>query len=114
MKGIAESWVRSWWLGIAALGWAIGMGSGVALAQDKPPSDFQVAIWASSCMACHGPDGRAEGTGLTLQGRSADDLTGKLLGYKSGKLKATMMHQHTKGYSDDELRRIAQFFSRIP
>lgn len=82
-------------------------------AQSKAPSPLQVSVWASSCMACHGPEGRAEGTGLTLGGRAVDDLLGKLMGYKSGQLRATIMHQHTKGYSDDELRRIAEYFSSL-
>ena len=68
---------------------------------------------ASSCMTCHGPDGRAEVTGLTIGGRAAQDLLGKLLAFKTGKLKATIMHQQTKGYSDEELGRIAQYFSTL-
>jgi cytochrome c553 len=92
---------------------ALGMGPGQAWAQAKEPSKFQVSVWAASCMACHGPEGRAEGTGLAIGGRPVDDLLGKLLGYKSGKLNATIMHQHTKGYSDDELRRIAEHFSTL-
>jgi len=94
-------------------GWCL---SGLAVGhaqQSTPPSGLQVSIWAFSCMACHGPDGRAEGTGLTIAGRSEDDLTGKLLAYKTGKLNATVMHQHTKGYSDDELRAIARFFAGL-
>ena len=41
------------------------------------------------------------------------DLLGKLLGYKSGQLKGTIMHQHAKGYSDEELSRIADHFSAL-
>jgi cytochrome c553 len=50
---------------------------------------------------------------LTIGGRPAQDLLSKLLGYKSGKLPATIMHQHAKGYSDDELSRIADYFSSL-
>jgi cytochrome c553 len=74
---------------------------------------FQVKLWAASCMACHGTDGRAEGTGLTIGGLPAKDLLDKLLGYKRGTLPATIMHQHAKGYSDDELSRIADYFSSL-
>lgn len=100
---------------LAVLGavWMLTLCSNVACAQSKPPSALQVSVWAASCMACHGPDGKAEGTGLSLFGRSADDLSGKLLGYKTGKLKATMMHQHAKGYSDEELRQIAQYIANL-
>lgn len=84
-----------------------------AWAQAPDPAAFQVKLWAASCMACHGTDGRAEGTGLTIGGRPAQDLLNKLLGYKSGNLPATIMHQHAKGYSDDELARIADYFSSL-
>ncbi len=75
------------------------------------PSALQVAVWAASCMACHGTDGKADGTGLSLHGRSADELFRALRGYRSGERSATVMHQHAKGYAEDELQRIAQYFA---
>lgn len=75
------------------------------------PSELQVAVWAASCMACHGTDGKAEGTSLRLHGRTADELLGALRAYRSGERAATVMHQHAKGYTDDELQRIAQHFA---
>jgi len=91
--------------------------TGAALAQapgvPRDPKAFQVQIWAASCMACHGPEGRAEGTGLTIGGRLAQDLLAKMLGYKTGRLSATIMHRHVKGYSDEELSLIADYFSTL-
>lgn len=86
-----------------------------ASAQTKPrdAGALQVQLWAASCMACHGPEGRAEGTGLTIGGRPAQDLLVKLLGYKTGTLPATIMHQHAKGYSDQELGLIADYFASL-
>lgn len=78
-----------------------------------PPAEFQTTLWASSCMACHGTEGRAEGVALTIGGRQADQLYGILLDYKLGKRQGTIMQQHVKGYSDDELRRIADYFARF-
>jgi cytochrome c553 len=95
---------------MAAVAWPLGAW---AQAPALDPAAFQVKLWAASCMACHGTDGRAEGTGLTIGGRPAPDLLSKLLGYKRGKLPATIMHQHAKGYSDDELSRIADYFSSL-
>lgn len=85
----------------------------LAQAPSADPVAFQVTLWAASCMACHGPDGRAEGTGMTIGGHPAKDLLNKLRAYKSGQLPATIMHHHAKGYSDDELARIAEYFSRL-
>ena len=79
----------------------------------RDPAAFQVQIWAASCMACHGPEGRAEGTGLTIGGRPAQDLLGRLRGYKTGRLAAAIMPQHVKGSSDEELSLIADHFSSL-
>ena len=86
---------------------------GAATAQQAPAAgtDFQAAVWAASCMACHGTDGRAEGTGLNIAGRSEQELFGFLQAFRDGRRSATIMHQHAKGYSDDELRRIARYFA---
>jgi cytochrome subunit of sulfide dehydrogenase len=87
------------------------------LASSQPakaaPADFQSNLWAVSCMACHGTDGHAEGVGLSLYGKTSEELTQALLDYKSGKRSGTIMPQHAKGYSDSELKRIAQFFGQI-
>lgn len=74
---------------------------------------LQVRQWASSCMACHGTDGRAEGTAFRIAGRPAAELAAALLDFKHDRRSATVMHQHARGYSDDELRRIAEYFARV-
>jgi len=74
--------------------------------------DRQARAWAASCAACHGTDGRTQGTVPALAGRSAEQLTQALLEFKAGQRPAaTVMHQHAKGYTDDELRRIARVFA---
>lgn len=78
------------------------------------PSELQVAIWTSSCMACHGTDGKAEGTGLRLHGLSGDEIYRRLIAFKKGEAPSTIMHQHAKGYSDAELLLIAQRLGRQP
>ncbi|HMN92828.1 MAG TPA: class I cytochrome c [Hydrogenophaga sp.] len=101
------------WLALPLLLGVTGAALAQAPAAPRDPQAFQVQIWATSCMACHGPEGRAEGTGLTIGGRPAQDLLGKLLAYKTGRLPATIMHQHVKGYSDEELAQIAEYFSTL-
>lgn len=105
-------WIRR----ASAVGSALAlMSAGWAGAQTAKPAavDYQARLWASSCMACHGTDGKAEGTGLTISGRRADELLTLLLAFKRDKAPATVMHQHAKGYGDDELRRIALYFSQV-
>lgn len=77
------------------------------------PSAGDVRLWAASCAACHGTHGKAEGAGLTLAGKPANELYGSLIAYKTGTKAATVMHQHAKGYADEELRALADHFSKI-
>ena len=87
--------------------------SASAQVQAPQKGSLQVSLWAASCMACHGAEGRAEGTGLSLRGRPADQLLSRLLDFKYGRLQATVMHQHAKGYKDEELRLIAEYFANL-
>lgn len=90
---------------LAALGgWA---SSGLA-------QDYQARAWAASCAACHGTEGRSGGEVPPLAGKSKADLLNSLMEFKQDKRKtATVMHQHAKGYSDDQLGRIAEYFSGL-
>jgi sulfide dehydrogenase cytochrome subunit len=76
--------------------------------------DRQARVWAASCAACHGTDGRAQVAAVPLAGRDAELTYRALIELKSGQRPAaTVMHQHAKGYTDDELKRIAAFFATI-
>ncbi|MGE0097939.1 MAG: cytochrome c [Hydrogenophaga sp.] len=71
----------------------------------------QVKVWAAACANCHGTDGRAAPGAISLAGQTKDDLLQKLLDFKAGKRPATIMHQLSKGYSDDQLAQIATYFA---
>ena len=76
--------------------------------------DYRARAWAVSCAACHGTGGSAQ-TGIpAIAGQDRTVLLHKLLSFKAGTLPATVMHQHAKGYTDAELERLADFFSRQP
>ena len=87
--------------------------AGTAFAQPATPAaDRAARVWAASCAACHGTEGRSASAMPTLAGRNADELLQILLAFRSGQRQpATVMHQHAKGYTDDELRRLAQVFA---
>ncbi|MBI3147252.1 MAG: c-type cytochrome [Betaproteobacteria bacterium] len=76
-------------------------------------ANLEIRLMAASCAACHGFDGKSTGVGLPLAGQSAEALTAKLLGFKSGSIKSTVMQQHAKGYTDPELTSLAEHFSKI-
>ena len=82
-------------------------------ASPPAPSNRQVRAWAASCAACHNTEGRSVGGFPALAGRNADDTYRALMEFQSGKRPATIMHQHTRGYTSDELRRIAEWFANV-
>ncbi|MDM7464168.1 MAG: c-type cytochrome [Tepidimonas taiwanensis] len=71
----------------------------------------QVKVWAAACANCHGTDGRAQPGMEALAGKNKEEMVQKLLDFKAGRKPATIMHQLTKGYSDDELKAIAAYFA---
>lgn len=77
--------------------------------------DYEARSWAASCASCHGTDGRTPNAVPALAGRSKADLLAVLKEFKGGQRKtATIMHQYAVGYSDQQLERIADYFSRQP
>ena len=99
---------RAIWLLLAGL--AAG---GPALAQPQQqqpqpqpqlPDPLQGRNWAAGCTGCHASD--------WLSGRDA--LYATLLDFKSGRRPATVMQQLSWGYDDEQLRAIADHFSRQP
>ena len=95
----------------------------VALAQQPapPPPAFApanlsakgVASMAANCAACHGTQGRpAAGSNVSaLAGRPAGELVEIMGQFKDGKRPATIMHQIAKGYSEAEIRALADHFA---
>lgn len=77
--------------------------------------DYKGRAWAASCGGCHGTDGRTEAPEFpALAGKPKAELLQMLLEFKNetGTKKPTVMHQHAKGYSNEQLERIAEYFSR--
>ncbi len=69
---------------------------------------------AATCFTCHGTDGRSVGgVPPSLAGRPKSELLQALKDFKDGKRPATIMHQHAKGYSDQELDLITGYFAGV-
>ena len=73
----------------------------------------QVRVWAAACANCHGTMGKAEQGMESLAGKDKDELLQKMLDFKTGKKPATIMHQLSKGYTDEQLQQLAAYFSAL-
>ena len=83
-----------------------------------PPSAFAdsggsaVRNLASACAICHGTQGRAAPSDMiALAGLPQQHVATQMLAFRDGKRPATVMHQIAKGYSDEEIARLAAYFA---
>jgi sulfide dehydrogenase cytochrome subunit len=74
---------------------------------------LQVRSLAASCASCHGTNGVAQPGMESLAGRPKDELLKQMLDFKTGKKPATIMHQLSKGYTDEQLEQLAGYFSAL-
>ena len=82
----------------------------LALAQDA----HLARNLAATCANCHGTNGAARGDMKVLAGVNADKLVAMMNDYRSGDQPATIMHQISKGYTDEQIRLVAGFFAAQP
>ncbi len=67
---------------------------------------------AASCAMCHGTAGHSMGGNESLAGMAKDELVRKFKEFQSGAKPATVMHQLSKGYTDQQVELIGEYFSK--
>ena len=82
-----------------------------AWSQGAPADPVAGRNLAATCANCHGTNGQARGDVRALAGVPAQELVAALSAYKSGSRPGTIMNQIAKGYSDEQLRLIADHFA---
>ena len=70
------------------------------------------ASLASNCANCHGTLGNAQGAMPSLAGQQKTHIVEQMRAFRDGKRPATVMHQLAKGYTDQQIELIAEFYSR--
>ncbi len=83
---------------------------GGALALPASAQDANLARnLAATCITCHGKN--ATGTG-TLDGMPKEQLMQTMKDFKSGARPATLMQQLAKGYTEQQVELIGEYFSK--
>lgn len=86
---------------------------GLALSHPVCAADVHTRTIASTCMSCHGPDGKSQGTIPSLAGMDKDYFVKLMQGYKSGTRIGTIMKRHASGYSDAEFESMGAYFASL-
>jgi len=73
----------------------------------------QGMMLSNSCSACHGTDGKSPGAIPSINGKSAKFISQALISYRDSTRPSTVMGRHAKGYSNSEIKMIAEYFSRL-
>lgn len=88
--------------------------AGAAQAEDPARSAaLSQAVLAAPCFNCHGPDAKGAAAIPGLAGRPAEALLLQLKEFKAGSRSATVMTRLAKGYSDQQLDSLAQYFAAV-
>ena len=98
------------WNTLLLAAWLAGL---PLMSQAQAMDPLQVRSMAASCANCHGTLGVAQEGNESLAGVNKDELLKKMLDFKTGKKPATIMHQLSKGYSDEQLAALANYFSAL-
>jgi cytochrome c553 len=76
---------------------------GAAMAADAPPG-------ASSCSGCHPASESVDTPVKRLIGRKSEDIVAAVKAFRSGEKPATIMDRIAKGFTDDEIKAIADWY----
>jgi cytochrome c553 len=86
---------------------ALGCASGAVHAQGANAG----RALAAGCSNCHGTDGRSPTAVPKLAGGDKARFVALMKEFREGKRPATIMHQLAKGYTDQQIELIGEYFA---
>ncbi len=85
-----------------------------AFASDEPFETALKPAIAASCGGCHHPSPQFVSAVPSLHALSADQITAKLMAYRDGSEKGTVMNRIAKGYTPAELVMLGEALGKLP
>ena len=71
------------------------------------------SMLGNTCAGCHGTNGNSNGPATqTIAGISSEYFIETMEAYKSGERPSTIMTRIAKGYTEEEIKRMAKFFAK--
>lgn len=91
----------------------ITAGSVVAGAPAMAAAPDAATMLANTCNGCHGPNGNSAGPATpTIAGMATDTFEEGMKAFKEGTRPSTIMTRIAKGYTEDEIKAMAGYFSK--
>ncbi len=72
----------------------------------------QAELLASMCATCHGTDGKGAKPMPGIGGEEPEDFVDLMQAFASGEQPSSIMDRHAQGYTEDELKLLAEYFSK--
>jgi cytochrome c553 len=95
----------------AALAGAVAIATATPAVWAQP--DLRAGAYlAANCANCHGTAGASVNALPKLAGMPKELFVAALTDFREGRRPATIMHQLAKGYSDQQIALMAEYFSR--
>ena len=66
-----------------------------------------------TCAGCHGEDGTSAGSAPSIKGLPAQHLKNTMMDFRSGKRPSTIMGRIAKGYTDDQISAMSDYFANM-
>lgn len=86
---------------------------GLMFVDDNVAGVLTASMLANTCTGCHGTNGSSMGPASpTIAGMSRDYFVESMLAYKNEKRPSTIMSRIAKGYSEEEVGLMADYFSQ--
>ena len=92
----------------AAVALLVSATAGVSAVQAE---EQRGAILANTCFSCHGTDGRSAGAMPSIEGKAANYIADSLKHFRDGTKPGTVMPRIAKGFTDEEIAILADYFS---
>lgn len=92
---------------------AIAALAAMCMVPSAPATDLHIKVIASTCMNCHGPGGKSLGAVPGLAGQDSAYLLNAMKEHQSGARETTVMRRYMNGYTEDEMAKLAEYFSSL-
>lgn len=90
----------------------IGASMMIVFAMNLQAEERNVALMASACAACHGTNGHSVGGTPNLAGLEPLYFIEQMQLFQTGERPSSVMMKHARGYTEEEIRLLAEYFSQ--